>query len=244
MNDTQNLQGLQPGHTVLTEDGIRLTFHGLENDLVRFSDPTGALKAALLPGEPVERETMSDGSLWHPHVPNTVEFTHFNLVEMPASERYPKFWHLRIDTYGSGGGAATIWFDEEKQQYWAEVKCKSTKHFDTLGDVLHAAIGLYYLGRLGEQHPVIAALYRRVRKLNDAVAETRDKAFDEGKQPNRTAAVLKAEAGYEAGLNLLAAALDAAGYDVAGYGGFPSADRAAMFLNSWVGWGKQENLSA
>ncbi|MFI9271942.1 hypothetical protein ACIGXM_14645 [Kitasatospora sp. NPDC052896] len=175
----------------------------------------------------------ADGTPWHPHYENQLRFLNLTLISKP-DERCSQIGFVMFDTSGFGTTAATVYYNQDRGKFWANLWDNgSTRLRENVQQVLEDVARVYLLGSLGEKHPILAAAYAHARQRK----EERHRAHaqvPEGKNAHQYKKVQLADAAEQEAMDMLAVVLDAAGYDMAGYDGRPSADLARPQLDRWI----------
>jgi hypothetical protein len=128
-----------------------------------------------------------------------------------------------------------VFYNREKGQYWGIVHTTiETPLRDEPQQVLEDMVRLYLMGPLWQHHPAVAATFQNAQRLRDVWHNKHSEAQKEGKDPDRVHAVTEARGEFQGALSTLAYVLTAAGVNVAGYGGHPSADLALVRLDRWI----------
>ncbi|KJK56110.1 hypothetical protein [Saccharothrix sp. ST-888] len=179
---------------------------------------------------------MSDGALpveYH----NRRGYIHLTLTNEP-DRRTSEVGKVHLDSDLTSLCIGTVFFDQVKEKYWGTVRhtnrtIDATKPHDDPFQALKAVGHLYLIGSLGEEHPIIAAAYEHARKRQDERHRVHAQVPD-GKNAHQFKKVQQADAAEQEAMDMLAVVLDAAGYDMAGPGGWPSADLARPQLDRWI----------
>lgn len=129
-----------------------------------------------------------------------------------------------------------VYYNRDEGQYWGVVHTTvDTQLRDEPQQTLEDMVRLHLLGPLWQHHPTVAATFERAKQLRDAFDRTFNLQKDKGvKNPNRIKVVVEAHSEFQGALSALAYVLTAAGVNVAGHGGFPSADLALASLDRWI----------
>ncbi|MFJ7280865.1 hypothetical protein [Kitasatospora sp. NPDC098663] len=110
----------------------------------------------------------SDGTPWHPHYPNQLEFDHFVLAMNPDEET-GRVGFVHQETRGSGSTIATIFHKTDTGKYWAVLRAEArTPEVDSPAAALEHAVRLHHQAMefTGDKAKVYGAMYDQALKIS------------------------------------------------------------------------------